>query len=680
MNIGNLIFLVIFCVAATVLYLKLSLFIKYLKLAQPDNKLQDLPKRFLNMLSIAFGQRKILRDKFAGPMHAAIFWGFLILLFSASESVIQGFYTPFSWNILGPIYSVITLFTDIFCVLIFFAVIFALTRRFIIKVERLQGDKKEIKDALLVLFSILIIVTSLLLENAALRIMPNNSDWAFRPISALLSGLFSTGNAELIHNICWWVHIIVILSFANYLPYSKHFHVYTSIPNVFLSSVEPSRNLEPIKFEQEGIEKFGVVDIEDFSWRRILDSYTCTHCGRCTSVCPAHLTGKELSPMEVIVKIRERSEEKFPILLKQFNEKKLGSAETEIASKITEESQEILNKKFIGDFESIEALWQCTTCGACMQECPVAIEHVPAIIDLRRSLVMMESDFPNLLQSAFGSLGNNGSPWAFPQSARADWAEDTGVKTAAENPDFDVLFWVGCSGSFDERSQKISIAFSKLLQAANINFAILGIEEQCNGDVARRTGNEYLADMLIKANVETMNNYNVKKIVTFCPHCFNIIKNEYPAFGGKYEVYHHTDFLYQLISDGKLKINTTKDYYKDVIYHDSCYLGRYNNIYDAPRDILKNLNGINLLEAENKRDKGLCCGAGGGQMFLEETKGKRENIHRTEELMKSGAGTIALNCPFCMTMISDGVKAADKTEEIAVKDIAEIMLEYIVVE
>jgi len=432
--------------------------------------------------------------------------------------------------------------------------------------------------------------------------------------------------------------------------------------------------LNKIDFEAEGVEKFGVVDIEDLSWKTLHDSYSCTHCGRCSSVCPANTTGKELSPREIMVEIRQRTKEKAPILLKDMQlieaAKKAGVDSPELTH--TEAEEAILAKKFIGEYENPEAIWQCTTCGACMQECPISIEHVPAIVGMRRSMVMMDAEFPSLLQNAFSNLENNFSPWAFSPYERADWAEGLGVKQAQNDPDFDVLFWVGCAGSFDDRAKKVSVAIVKLLQAAGVNFAILGTEEKCNGDVARRGGNEYLADMLIKMNIETMQQYNVKKIITSCPHCFNTIKNEYPEFGFKAEVVHHSEFLMQLVQAGKLNVGI--DPKLNLTYHDSCYLGRYNEIYEAPRKLLSNFSN-NLKEVERSKDKGFCCGAGGSQMFLEETVGKRVNIERTEELLATNANTIALNCPFCLTMVSDGVKAKELEESVQVKDIAEILFE-----
>lgn len=667
--IKTIIFAFIFAFAMTLLYINLKKLFDLLKAGKPDIRWDNIGGRIVHTIKVAFFQSKIFRDSAAGPLHAGIFWGFLVLLFSASESVIQGFYHDFSLSFLGPVYTLITLLTDIFCVIIIVMVIFALMRRFVLKVERLRGDASERKDALIVLGSIFIIVTSLLLEKASARLIYPVSGWAFQPVSSALAGFFSIESAGIVYEICWWVHIITILAFMNYLPFSKHLHVYTSILNVFFSPMGPVNKLEKIDFEDESAEKFGVVDIDDLSWKSILDGYTCTHCGRCTSVCPANFTGKELSPREIIVQIRERTMDAGHALLK----KKAGGNGSEEDKGLTEEEQKTLEKTFVGGYESVEALWQCTTCGACMQECPVNIEHVPAIIGMRRNLVMMEANFPSELQPSFSDLETNASPWSFSAAERADWAEGLDIPTAADNPDFDVLFWVGCAGSFDDRAKKISIAFSKLLKKAEVNFAILGTEEQCNGDLARRTGNEYLADMLIKMNIETLSRYNVKKIVTICPHCFNTFKNDYPDFGGNFEVIHHATFLKDLIENGKIKLK--KNGIKKIAYHDSCYLGRYNNIYDDPRDTLKKVPGLSVIEPERTGDRGFCCGAGGGQMFMEENVGKRVNVERTEELLKTGADTLALNCPFCMTMITDGVKAKDKDEEVKVLDIAEIILE-----
>ncbi|MFN3307363.1 MAG: (Fe-S)-binding protein, partial [Candidatus Kapaibacteriota bacterium] len=399
-------------------------------------------------------------------------------------------------------------------------------------------------------------------------------------------------------------------------------------------------------------------------WKSVHDGFSCTHCGRCDSVCPANITGKVLSPRQIIIQIRKRAYEKGTLLLRIQN-----SGEKNLPQK----EREIVERKFIGDYQNWEALWQCTTCGACMMECPINIEHLHPILEMRRSQVLMEAKFPQLLQNVFSSLENNFAPWQFPSAERADWARDLDVKIAAEHPNFEYLFWVGCAGSFDERAKKISRAFVQILKKANVNFAILGTEEVCNGDVARRTGNEYLADYLIKTNIDTFSKYNVKKILTICPHCYNILKNEYPDYGFHAEVIHHTQFITSLLEEKR--INMKNKFNVLATYHDSCYLGRYNNIYDYPREILQTTFDANFVEVRRSKDRGLCCGAGGGMMFLEETQGKRVNIERIEKLLATNARIIASNCPFCTTMLQDGLKSKNQDDFVQIKDLSEIVLE-----
>jgi len=670
-GIKNIAFLVIFVMAALFFAKNVSRLISWLKLGKEDNRFDNIGARIKQTLIVAIAQKKILRDKKAGPIHAGIFWGFLILLFSAANSVLTGFGIINIFNYLGPIYSIITILTDVFIALIILAVSGAIYRRYVLKIERLPKDKDEKIEAFAILLTIFFIVTSLLFENAAMIALGTHPSWAVNPLASVLSTIISPSIAPIIYNVGWWLHIILILAFMNFLPYSKHLHVLTSVLNVFFSNLGPTNKLEDIDFEDETAEKFGVVDIDDLSWKTIMDGYTCTHCGRCTSVCPANQTGKLLDPREIIVQIRNRTEDVAPIMIKQ---KEATSAGTEYQP--TEEEQAILDKKLVGDYVKPEALWQCTTCSACMEECPVNIEHVPAIVGMRRSLVMMEADFPQELGGAFNNIENNAAPWAFPQEERADWADGMDVQEASNKPEFDILFWVGCSGSFDDRSKKITQSFATLMNTAGINFAILGKEESCTGDPARRGGNEYLADSFVKMNIETMGAYNVKKIVTTCPHCFNTLKNEYPEQGGNYEVIHHSEYLEKLIEDGKLPFNHDIKKELSVVMHDSCYLGRLNSNYDSPRNTIKSIPGLTVLEPERNKDKGFCCGAGGARMFMEETEGKHINIERTEELLSTGAKTIALNCPFCMTMINDGVGSTG-AENIQVKDISEILLEHI---
>ncbi len=629
-----------------------------------DDRFDNIPTRIGRVLKIAFGQSKLLRDPVAGALHFMIFWGFMIFLLAVLESIIQGFYTPFTFAFIGPVYSVITFIQEIFDVLVIIVVLLSLYRRFVIKVPRLNVDKHGKYDAAFILILIMVVCISMLGLNASL-IAQNNftiHENEYRPISAFLSKIFFAGPSEttmLFYEFFWWTHIIVVFSFLNYLPYSKHLHVLSSIPNVFFANLDPIRNtLKPINLEDENAESFGAADIEQLSWKQLLDGYTCTECGRCTSVCPANTVGKSLSPREIIVEIRKRTKDKAPLLVE-------GKSEGEV-----------FEKTLVHDYIPDIALWECTTCMACVQECPVMIEHLDSIVDMRRDLVLTESQFPSNLNNVFKSLETNFTPWSFNSADRAEWAEGMNIKTMAEDPNGEILFWVGCAGSFDDRYKKVTKAFATIMQKAGVNFRILGTEEKCNGDTARRLGNEYLAQTLMKENIEVLNNYGVKKIVTACPHCFHSLKNEYPQFGGNFEVKHHTQFIDELISSGKLTIKNSAENHK-VTYHDSCYLGRYNEVYDAPRKSLNRISGFDFVEMDRNKSRGFCCGAGGGRMFLEDEEGGRINEERTREALETNADTIASACPFCMTMITDGVKHFDKNEEVFVKDIAEIILENI---
>ena len=664
MELKNYIFIVVFIASFSFLIYSLKKKINYLKIGKKeDNRFNDIAARIKNVFKVAIFQSKILRDPVAGPTHTMIFWGFLIFLFAVLEAIIQGFYSPFTWSFLGPVYSIITFCQDLFIVLIIFAVFFDLYRRYIQKVPRLEVGKHGKIDATIVLLLILTVVLSMLFGNAA-HIAEHNytfAKWEFRPASLFVSRIFHGLSAETLKTyfeVFWWIHILTIFGFMNFLPYSKHFHVYTSIPNVFFNKIGKEKYvLKPLDLEDEEAEQFGAVDVDDLSWKDLLDGYACTECGRCFAACPAATTGKALSPRKVIVDIRHRLEEKAPLLV--------GEAK---------EDNPLLENTLVHNYITDAELWACTTCNACVYECPVTVEHVDKIVDMRRNLVLMESEFPPELNTVFKNLETNFSPWAFNKLDRANWAEGMNIKTMAEDSNGEILYWVGCAGSFDARYIKATQATAKLFQKAGVDFRILGTEEKCNGDAARRLGNEYLAQTLMQENIETLNNYGVKKIVTGCPHCFNSLKNEYPQFNGNYEVVHHTEFLKQLIDEGKIELKDSETK-KRVTYHDSCYLGRYNDIFDEPREPLSKIGGIEMLEMDRNRDKGFCCGAGGGRMFLEETEGTRINENRVDEALKTGADTIASACPFCMTMLTDGVKTFEKEENVDVKDIAEIILE-----
>lgn len=665
MDLKNIIFIIIFLAVFSFFGYSVNKLITYLKVAKKkDDRSGNISTRLSRVWNIAFAQTKLLRDPVAGLLHLLIFWGFVLFLFAVIETVFQGFYSPFSLSFLGPVYSLITLVQDLFGLLVILSIIFSLYRRFVQKVPRLVVDPHGMKDAAFILSLIMFIVISMYGQNAAG--FANNGmqyhESELRPVSSFISGLLfnvATSTTTFLYEFFWWMHILLIFGFLNYLPYSKHLHILSSIPNVFLANLDPERNtIKKLNLDDENAESFGAVDIDQFSWKQILDGYSCTECGRCTSVCPANTVGKSLSPRDIFVNIRKRTLEKAPLIL---------------AGK---EQEPVFENTLVHNYVTDIQLWECTTCMACVQECPVMIEHVDSIVDMRRHLVLSESEFPAGLNPVFKSLETNFTPWAFNSADRAAWTDGMNIKTMAEDKDGEVLFWVGCAGSFDDRYKKVSKAFATIMQKAGVDFRILGTEEKCNGDTARRLGNEYLAQMMMQENVETLNNYGVKKIVTACPHCFHSLKNEYPQFGGNFEVKHHTQFIEELIADKKITLKNGTDNHR-VTYHDSCYLGRYNDVYEAPRKSLSKVAGLDLVEMNRNKSKGFCCGAGGGRMFLEDEEGGRINEERAKEAIETKADTIASACPFCMTMMTDGVKHFNKTEEVAVKDIAEIILENI---
>ncbi|MFA5804526.1 MAG: heterodisulfide reductase-related iron-sulfur binding cluster [Melioribacteraceae bacterium] len=658
----QIIFSIIFLLAFGFLFYNLKRILSYIKLCQPENRFNNPNERIKNVLKIAFAQSKLLQDPIAGTIHFFIFWGFMLFLFAVLETIIQGFYPAFSLHFLGSVFSAITIVQDIFGLLVIVSVLWALFRRFIQRVPRLDVKGHKL-DAAIILFLILGVVIAMFGQNITHIINSNFilADYEVRPISSQLAGSFFNGVSEsskILYEVFWWTHILIIFGFMNFLPYSKHFHVFTSIPNVYFSKIGDNKNaLKKLNLEDENVAQYGAADFEHLSWKQVLDGFACTECGRCTASCPAAATGKKLSPREIIVSIRHRTEEKAPLLIKKVGEE-----------------NELMQKTLVHNYISDEELWACTTCMACVYECPVTIEHVDSIVDMRRNLVLGESNFPPELNIVFKNIETNYTPWAFNAQDRANWAEGMNIKTMAEDANTEYLFWVGCAGSFDARYQKVTKSIAQLMQKANINFRILGVEEKCNGDTARRLGNEYLAQMMMQENVETLNNYGVKKIVTGCPHCYNSLKNEYPQFGGNFEVVHHTELIQKMLEDGKIKLKD-EEVKSKITYHDSCYLGRYNDIYDSPRDSLKMIKGTELIEMGRNREKGFCCGAGGGRMFLEEKEGTRINNNRAEEAINTKADTVASACPFCMTMLTDGIKSFERSDSVNVKDVAEIILE-----
>jgi Fe-S oxidoreductase/nitrate reductase gamma subunit len=661
---------------------RIFLFFKFTK----PYPVKDIPKRFWVMFKVAFGQTKIFRRPILGLMHAMVFWGFIVILFGSIEMIIDGlFRTERVLSVLGQVYDFLMACGDIFSIIVGIAIIMFLIRRIFLHVKRFYGPemKKVSKiDANMALTIILVLMISLTGMNVSYLLGTKPIDVVgIFPVSSIIATWVSgsTNHAHLWYEIFWWTHILLIFAFANILPYSKHFHVFMSVPNVFLSRLKPLGYMDnmpeitkevkmmmdpdaafadPPPEEEEEVARFGVKDANDVTWKTYLDSLACTECGRCTSVCPANITGKQLSPRKAIMNLRARMKEKGPGLIKNgkdFDDK----------------------KSLIRDYITEEEIWACTTCNACAQECPININHPSLILDLRRYLVMEESAGPAELNTTFTNIENNGAPWQFSPEDRMLWAEGLEVPFMADKftkdnkPEY--LFWVGSAGAFDDRYKKVTREFIKILTYLKIDYAVLGTEESDSGDIARRGGNEMLFQMQAMTNIETMKMYEVKKIITCDPHDFNTLKNEYPDFGGNYEVIHHSQFLSSLIKSGDIKINSDKFKESKITFHDPCYLGRANNEYQAPRDVL---NAIPSTKKEMKRNKSfaLCCGAGGGQMFKEAEKGDKEIfIERIEEAIETGANIVATACPFCMTMMTDGIKYKNKEEEMKNYDIAELV-------
>ena len=639
-----------------------------LRLGKPENRFDSWDKRISNVLQIALAQTKILRDPVAGSVHVGIFWGFMVLLAAVAESIGEGFSAGFSFSFLGPLYPVLALSGDVMGAIVVLAVLAALYRRHVSGPDRVRKIARESQlDATLILATIAMIMVTMFLQNGARIALGEAGNYLpyWRPVSTAVAAAFpNSAGTHIVFEVAWWMHIGLVLGLMNFLPYSKHFHVITSIPNVYFSNkgirAEGDGALKPLDLEDENAEKFGATDIRDLTWKQLFDSYTCTECGRCTASCPANLTGKALSPKKIIMDTRAR----------------LGEMTSATTAGDTDGGAS--QKQLLHDFITPAELWACTTCRACVQECPVMIEHVDQIVDMRRAMVLTESEYPEELQVLYRNLENNFAPWQFSPDDRAKWADGLDIPQLSElgsAEGLDYLFWVGCSGSFDARYKKVSVAFARIMQRAGLRFAILGTEEKCNGDAARRSGNEYLAQMLMRENIETLNNYKVTRIVTACPHCLHSLKNEYPQFGGRFEVVHHSELISALVLQGVIALHEVQPI--TATFHDSCYLSRYNGVIDEPREALTDVPGLQLVEMERTRDRGLCCGAGGARMFMEETEGTRVNLERTREAIATGADTIASACPFCMTMLTDGVKDLGRTDDVVVKDIAEIVYDSI---
>ncbi|MBI5535305.1 MAG: (Fe-S)-binding protein [Deltaproteobacteria bacterium] len=747
-----------------------------LKVGRPTERLDNIPKRVWTTILYAFGQRRMPYYPLAGVAHILIFFGFMVLLLRSLILWGRAFSPSFHLWILGPepvlglpLGHLYDLAKDSFAVLVVIGACVFIYLRIVTKEKRMTLHW----EGLLILGIIVTMMLSdMLYDGAALALAGGWKAMACGPVDANFTGTcadvfkvvapFDPEHAQagqflwfapmgsivasalagvapstlrVLAHAGFWIHGTLVLVFANLLPYTKHFHIFTSIPNVFTSDIGPAGRLPTLAASSEKLMEtvgaaaeledpnqapIGVARAEHLTWKSILDFYTCTECGRCTDNCPANRTGKLLSPKQFTLDLRDHMygrDQEFidgiggplhPVDASHGgghgsagdHDKGHGHDDKEHGHDDKDHGHD---KDHGGHHEPVypdnphpnppiefkpvdlvsgviqpDVLWACTTCRACEEFCPVMISYVDKIVDMRRNLVLVRGEFPPELQKPFQAMETNGNPWNLSRMDRAAWAEGLDVPRMADKPKAEVLYWVGCAASYDDRAKKIARAMVRLLKAAGVDFAILGEEEQCNGDPARRAGNEFLFLTLAEANITTINGYKeqggVRKILTTCPHCFNTLKNEYPEFGGSYDVIHHAEFLEGLVRDGKLK---PKHPVKGrVVYHDACYLGRYNGTYEPPRQVLEAIPGTDLVEVEHfNRNMGLCCGAGGGQMWMEEQNKDRMNVRRTLQLLDTKADTIATSCPFCMTMITDGLKDQSKEDDVRQLDIAELLEE-----
>lgn len=686
--IGTVLFVLLFAVGLGIFAVRAGELVVLLLKARREDRTDHLDDRIGEFFKVVLGQSGVLRDPLPGIAHFFTFWGFIIIQIGLLDLIVRafGFQIPF---IGGNPAFVATL--DIFVLLVVVALVFFALRRSIFHPKQLESFRHSLWDGYIILGLILIVLVTLALTEAFEYAASNGEAWSLfgQWIGPWFSNLGTTTNTVLFR-VCWWLHIATVLYFLCYLPSSKHLHLLATPFNVFFRSYKPKGAL-PLLENIEEREDYGVSRSEQFTWKQLLDGYACTECGRCNTVCPATNTGKPLLPKEIILGVKEALfANSAEILGKESLWVNLGPLGTRSGSMMREKEPEPL----VGGAISTEALWACTTCSACMEICPVSIEHVPKIVDMRRHLVMEESDFPQEVTSLLNNIERNGNPWEISNDKRAEWAAGLDIPLLAENPDADVLYWVGCMGSFDQRNKKVATAVAKVLKAAQVNFAILGPEESCTGDPARRIGHEYLWQMQAQQNIETLDGYGFNRskneqnghnghangaalakhrtIITACPHCFNTLGNEYPQLGGDYEVVHHTVFIDRLLSEEKLTLPEGFDQRK-LTYHDPCYIGRYNDVYDEPRRVLTVLNNNGVTEMARNRNKSFCCGGGGGRAWMEEKVGKRVNQTRMKEALNTGAEVLAAACPFCITMFDDGIKSIEAEDQMQIEDIAEIV-------
>ena len=616
----------------------------------------DWGERVGNTLSYFFGQKGLFKEFIPGLMHALIFWGFMIYAIRTLTLFVNGFIPSIDipHNLIGNLYFITK---DAFSLLVSAGCIYWLFQRLVIKKSRLSLHWEGVFILLIIMT---LMITDLMIDGAHIALEGHNDRgiWAFASDGTgqlMLALGFSDGLLEAILMSSWWLHVVLILVFLNFLPLGKHFHIITSLPNVLLFKNTPQGQMDKLDvegaFERE--ENLGLQTIMDLSWRDFLDLYSCTECGRCEDQCPANHSGKVLSPKEIILELRDQAYKEYPLF---------GSVGTE-------------HEDVVPVAVSTEEIWACTTCMACVEACPVQINQLDKIIDMRRHEVMMKDEYPTYFTDVFKGYDGRGNPWNMTTDARLDWTKDHNVPLFNElhadgkHEDVDFLFFVGCATAFEPRNHVVAQSLVKIMREAGITFAILGEEESCTGDAARRIGHEYLFQIQAEKNIETFSKYGIENILTVCPHCYNTFKNEYGDFGGDYNVLHHSELISDLIDQGKLDL--TEELEKKITYHDSCYLGRYNDVYDPQRNAIDAIPGTERVEMDRSRQKGMCCGAGGGLMWVEEEAGKNVNQKRLDQALEVEPDILATACPFCMIMMEDGIK--NSNADLEDKDIAELV-------
>lgn len=622
----------------------------------PEVRIDNPGQRILNVFRFAFGQKRVVARPF-GLNHAFIFWAFMILLIANCQFLVFGLFPGISMNVLPDWLHHAMLFAfDAVSLLALVAVIIAVLRRLFFAPDYLTTSytRAGSPEALLILGSIALLMLAYFGLHGALITMGKESP-AYMPVSFLVTTVFAHVPAENLQSMVsffWWSHAIILLLFMNYLPHSKHMHILTAIPNCFFKSLEKP-NTQPREEFVKGA-SFGAGSVEQFTWKDLFDGFSCTECGRCQSVCPAAITGKPLNPRQVVHNI------KVNLLNGNFEQ------ETYIPG------QSLIGEETEGTVTE-DAIWACTTCGACMAVCPVLIEQMPKIVKMRRHLVQMKSSFPEELLNLFENIEGRSNPWGIAPTDRAKWYATLDVKTFdADNTEY--LFYVGCAGSFDSRQKHVTVALATILDAAGVSWGILGKEELCCGDSLRRLGNEFVFDKIAKQNVQLFTEKRITKVITQCPHCFTTLKNDYRQYGLELEVIHHSELIDSLITSGRLKLNQQVTGLGRIAFHDSCYLGRHNDVYEAPRNVITAATGSAPEELGRNRENSFCCGAGGGRMWMEEQQGTRINLNRMEEALAEKPDTLCVSCPYCMTMFADGLKDL-QADQVQVRDIAEVVAE-----